>query len=276
MCRDRGRNAFRVMSVLFACMAFCGRSHAQTNASEKGPDPFALGRAALAKSDFADAQSFFTQYLQGDPHNAEALFLEGNAELGLKNYPAAKTRYEEAIAARPDLWAAHNNLVIVYAKQGDWKDFDAERATIAAAHAAHKPGIPENSSAVIDVLDVNGTKYLVRAYDPPEGHFHTRYNFYHLGADGRPDGWISCESDDIDQVSFAKAHPQEAAAGKRSYSLDSYSAIATLPNGQRTQTHGTIKFYPDGEPTYEKVRADVVRVLEGRAAPMSSTTTTQK
>ena len=65
----------------------------------------------------------------------------------------------------------------------------------------------------------------------------------------------------IDQVGFAKQHPDLAAQGKRSFSLDSYNAPTTLPDGKQTRTEALIKFYWDGEPTYETVRADVLKSL---------------
>jgi hypothetical protein len=63
---------------------------------------------------------------------------------------------------------------------------------------------------------------------------------------------MDVESDEADQAAFAKAHPDKAAKGERSYFLDSHLAPCS---------QALTAFYPDGEPTYEKVRADVVRAL---------------
>ena len=64
-----------------------------------------------------------------------------------------------------------------------------------------------------------------------------------------------------------------AATGERSFSLDSYSALKPNADGRGyTQTHSTIKFYPDGEPTYETVRSDVMKALEHPSGGISSTT----
>lgn len=236
------------------------------------PDPLQVGKAALARSDFADAKAFFTQYLEEDPNNPEALLGEGNAELGLKNYDAAKARYQQGIAVKPTLWAAHENMLIVYAALGDWKAFDTERAAIATARAAHAPGLPPEMGFTIDLLEVNGKRFIVREFDPPLGTFHVRYSFVHFGPDHKPQTWLSCESDDADQAAFAKAHPKEAAEGKRSYSLDGYSAVTTTADGKREQTRATLKLYPDAEPRYETVREDVLSILHGNPAPLSSTT----
>ncbi len=71
------------------------------------------------------------------------------------------------------------------------------------------------------------------------------------------------ESDDIDQVEFKKRHPEDAAAGKRSFSMDGYF---------EPRTHATLKFYPDGEPSYREARADVTADLKGKLGAITSTT----
>jgi hypothetical protein len=63
---------------------------------------------------------------------------------------------------------------------------------------------------------------------------------------------IDLESGDVDQPAFAKAHPDKAANGERSYMLDTYASPCV---------QGLVEFYPDGEPTYEQVRAAVIKAL---------------
>lgn len=249
----------------------------QATVQAPGADPLAVGKQALGHNDYKAAQEFFANYLKDNPENDEAIFLAGNSALGLKQYDDAASYYQKLIAKQPTMWPAHKNLVIVYAAQNKWTDFDRERKLMQDARAQGSPELSAKDADVIDILYVGDERYIVRAYSELVGHFHVRYNFTHFSEDGKPDFWISCESDDIDQISFAKAHPKGAAAGQRSFSLDSYTPMVPNPNGQgMTQTHGTIKFYPDGEPTYESVRADVIKVLEHKSSPMSTTTGTVK
>jgi hypothetical protein len=65
------------------------------------------------------------------------------------------------------------------------------------------------------------------------------------------------ESDDVDQASWAKAHASLAAAGERAYSLDGYGA----------GTHRTFRNY-SGKPSYDQVKADVVKVLNSPESPL--------
>lgn len=237
------------------------------------PDPLRVGKQALSRGDYSTAQTFFAEYLKDNSNDVGALFFAGNAALGLQQYDAAAQYFQEAIKVKPSLWPAHKNLVIVYAAQEKWSEFDQERKLLQDARASGAAGLNPADSDVIDVIHIGAERYIVRSYAQPVGRFHTRYNFTHFGPDGKLDSWISCESDDVDQVFFAKAHPKEAAAGLRSFSLDSYTAMKPTADGKGyTQTQALIKFYPDGEPTYETVRADVLNVLEHKTGSLASTT----
>lgn len=261
-------------SLLVLLLVLCGASvdgFAQQQPSA-GTDPMMVGKQAVQHEDWPSAQKFFEAYLHDYPDSLEAQYYLGFALFGEKQYPQAEQVFNKMIGANPKLWSAHISLAEIYAAEGRWPDFDRERQTVRTARHNSEPGISKNGSDVIDVLYVGGERYIVREFDPLVGRFHTRYNFSHVDKSGKPDYWIACESDDVDQSSFAQKHPQEAAAGARSFSLDSYSQTLNAQGQLASQTHGTLKFYSDGEPTYETVRADVLSRLEHRSAPMSTTT----
>lgn len=251
-----------------------------TAASSQAPlqatavDPLDTGKQAFHRGDYVAAQKFFTAYLRDNPSNLDALLLAGSAFFELKQYEDAAQSFLAAIKLQPSFWAVHKNLVIVYAAQGKWTEFDRERAVLKAARESGASGLSTKDADAIDVLYVGPEQYRVLNYAELAGRFKMRYNFVHFGSDRKPDNWIVCESDDVDLTSFAKAHPQEAASGQRSFSLDTNSAPKPTADGKGfTRTHATIKFYPDGEPTYETVRSDVLNLLEHKLSPMSSTTT---
>jgi hypothetical protein len=242
--------------------------------SQTASDPMAIGKQALTRNDFKTAQTFFVTYLHDNPGSTEALFLAGNAALGLKQYDEAIRDYQSAIAKQPTLWPAHKNLVITYAITAKWQEFDQQRKLIQDARTKGTPGLSPQDSDVIDILDVGSERYIAHANASLTGRYKTRYFFTHFNKDGKLDLWITCESDDSDQILFATDHPKEAAAGLRSFSLDSYTGPVATSDGTTTQTHSTLKFYPDSEPTYETVRNDVLAFLEHKLDPMSTTTTT--
>lgn len=266
-----------VVGITALPAAALAQTESATPATQQAlPDPLEAGKQALIKGDYTTAHQFFTAYVKDNPNSADALYLSGNASLGLKQYDDAAQSYTAAIKRQPSFWAAHKNLVIVYAAQEKWTEFDRERALVQEARTNGEPGLSNQDVDVIDVLYVGSERYIVRSFTELNGRFKARYNIAHFGPNGKADYWILCESDDIDQVSFAKAHPKEAAAGQRSFSLDSYTAPTPTADGKSyTQTHGTIKFYSDGEPSYETVRADVLQVLQHQVAPVSSTTSSK-
>ena len=237
----------------------------------RASDPLAVGKSAMAHRQFAAAHSFFAEYVAANPGDMEGMFYLASSDLELRNYPAAIKECQAVIATKPNTWGAHQGLAFAYAQTGDWAAFDKERAFLKAARDRGAPGLAIESPDVIDRLTASDDTYTVFAFYKLNGHFHTRYFFIHFAPDGSHDKWFACESDDVDQANFAKQHPAEAAKGERSFSLDSYS-VKILPSGQKSQTQGLIKFYWEGEPSYETVRADVLKALEGKSAPMSSTT----
>jgi tetratricopeptide (TPR) repeat protein len=255
------------LALLVGCCVGVGESQQSGDAPlQSGPNPIAVGLAAMQKGDYASAKAFFAQYVSGNPDDVEARMYLGGAEMGLKDFPAAIKDLQAVIAAKPDTWTAHTNLVLAYAKTLDWTDFDKERALIKAARDNNAPGLDKQKGDVIDELQVSAKTYSVRSFFLNFWRFQTRYVFLHFGDDGKLTDYIQCESDDADQGFFKQAHPKEAAAGARSFSLDSYTV------GDKGMTQGLIKFYNDGEPTYEVVRADALKVLMGKATPAASTT----
>jgi tetratricopeptide (TPR) repeat protein len=242
--------------ALVLCFGGPHSAFSQT-APQPSTDPLAAGKQALQHEQWDAAHTFFTGYLHDNPGNAEAEFDLGFASFGMKHYDEAESLFKEIIAQHPKTWAAHSNLAEVYAAEKKWPEFNQERTLLHDAKENREPGTDRIGNDVIELLFVGDERWIVREYYPLSGRFHTRYNFTHFGNDGKLDRYISCESDDVDQAAYAKRHPKKAAAGERSFSLDGYTS----------NTHSTILFYSEGEPPYERVRADVLRVLTGKEQP---------
>ena len=101
---------------------------------------------------------------------------------------------------------------------------------------------------MIDVLYVDGERYIVREFHLLDGRVHTRYRFMHFDGQGKMDFWFACESDDIDQICFAK-QIRVLRLKVNAASRSSYNASTTSPDGKQTRTEGLIKFYWDGVPS---------------------------
>jgi len=259
-----------VLFLWLGCLPMAAQVKApDLSPGQQGPgsgDPLALGKKAMDKGDVKGGEAFFSNFVKENPDSAEAWFYLGGCEIGLKNFDAAIADFQKVLALKPDAWVAHNNLSLIYAEKGDWAAFDKERAIMKDARDKNLPGVDKTSGDTIDEFSVNGEDYEVRYFYTLHGGYQVRYLILHFGKDGKADHWIEIESLDVDQATYKQAHPKETAAGGRVYTMDTMQA-----NGNQ----GLIKFY-EGEPTYETVRTDAMKVLQGQSKPSATTTMPKK
>ncbi|MGA7156924.1 MAG: hypothetical protein WBY53_08770 [Acidobacteriaceae bacterium] len=245
------------------CLAVTAPLAAQTTSQRTVPPQIAAARAALTAKQYQHAEELFTDFARSHPNNIDAEEGIGDAELGLHEYEAAELQYRSVVSAQPEFWIAHKNLVIVEAKLGRWGEFDRERALLRFARERGAPGISTRESDIIDDFNVNGQHWIVREYYEPVGRSLTRYNFEDFGPDGRVREYISLES--AEAARRALARNPNIVIGAESAKLPSIKDFAL--NYYTGRSHGTIKLYPNGEPTYERVRAEVIRWLKTHPAP---------
>ena len=248
------RNSLLVAAVL---LAFGELLSAQSPV----PPELLAARKALAAKQYQRAKGLFTAYVQVHPGNLDGEEGVGDAELGLHEYEAAELEYRSVVAAQPEFWLAHKNLVIVEAALGRWDEFDRERAVLRGARQRGAPGISARESDVIDSFDVRGEHWIVREYYEPVGRSLTRYNFEYFGPDGRAREYVSLESAEAAQkvlipggdvrIGDDQSSAQSGVQTIKDFTLNFYTG----------KSHGTITSYPRGEPSYERVRADLLRWL---------------
>ena len=221
-----------------------------------GQSQIVAGKHALAAKQFAQAKTIFTTELKLHPENIEAKLGLADSELGLQQYEAAELEYRQIVAAQPELWQAHKNLVIVEAALGRWEEFDRERTILRMARQRNAPGISARESDVIDSFTLHGERWIVREYFEPVGRSQTRYNFEHFAPNGHAAEYISLES-----AEAAKSVTPGGAVAIGDQSRQPTPSTAFALNWYTGKAHGTIQQYPKAEPTYERVRADVSRWL---------------
>lgn len=228
------------------------------------PPEILAGRKALEAKNYQHAEEIFSAYVKDHLGNIDGEEGIGDAELGLHEYEAAELQYRAVVAAQPEFWLAHKNLVIVEAALGRWGEFDRERAFLRGARERGAPGISTRESDVIDSLEVHGEHWIVREYYEPAGRSLTRYNFENFGSDGRVHEYISLESAEAARRALARnpnvligVNPSNEVVIK-DFALNYYTG----------KSHGTIKLYPKGEPSYEHVRGDLIRWLQRPRPPM--------
>ncbi len=222
------------------------------------PREMTAARRALAAKQFVEAKGMFAAYARQHPDDMEAEMGVGDAELALREYEVAEATYRRVTAARPEMWRAHKNLVIVEAALGRWEDFERERAVLRLARQRGAPGITARESDVIDSFDVTtraGARehWIVREYYEPVGRSLTRYNFELFGSDGRVKAYVSLES--------GEAAARALAGGDVVVGVDAPVVAVKdwVLNFYTGAAHGTVARYPAGEPAYQTVRRDVMR-----------------
>ena len=227
------------------------------------PPELRRGRELLQGKQFAQAKTLFSAYLRAHPAEVQAELGLGDAELGLREYETAELHYRAVVAKQPELWQAHKNLVVVEAELGRWDDFDGERKILQLARERGAPGISTRESDVIDSFTVNGERWVVRAYFEPVGRSEALYNFERFSPAGRVEGYISLENAAAAQAALT---PGDVRIGSAEATAPASKTLAL--NWYTGAAHGTIERYGMVDPSYEKVRADVMRWLRGRPAQM--------
>ena len=237
------------------------------------PDPLEAGKQAVSKGDYGTAQQLITAYVKDNPNNADARYLAGNASLGLKQYDDAAQSYLAAIKLQPSLWAAHKNLVIAYAAQEKWSDFDREREVIQKARTSGAAGLSNRDADVIDVLYVGTERYIVRSFAELNGRFKARYNIAHFPRTAnRISGSFASPTTSIRLVSRKRTQR------KRRPDSAAFRSIPTRPRRPQPTGKATRRrmapssFIRTVNPSYETVRTDILLVLQHKVAHMSSTT----
>jgi hypothetical protein len=217
---------------------------------------------------YADALAGYKLLLNQLPGDAVLSKFASEAALNIGDTGFALKAMKSYAQADSDDWQAVALLTRACAESGD---ASCRNAGIAHMLDLHGRGItPQGMQQyVVEHLKVGGNMLVIRASLEPWGY----YKVYDLGqvmdSDGKIFLRVTLESNDSDQGVFAKDHPKEAANGLRGFSLDAYRETGLNSNGQHTQTHYTYKFFV-GQPPYETVREEFVKIVNGESIPLSS------
>jgi tetratricopeptide (TPR) repeat protein len=166
------------------------------------------------------------------------------------------------VARIPCTGGERATLMDIFIKLKRWQDFEAARLDTRKAALAGDACLSITDGFLIEPsLDTGHEFVKVIEFPAPHGEYHTRDRILLYQRKDSCSGftpYIDLESDDADQAAFVAAHPDKAAGGDRSYSLDYYPA----PDSQ-----ALLKFYKDGEPSYETLRADIMRIVAKLPSP---------
>lgn len=206
----------------------------------------APGNEAMKKRDYAGALKDYREVVAEYPRDSRVLLIAGNAAWAAGNLEEAADYYRKSLKCPGDHpWGSRLSLLQVNAALGKWDDFAQERIAIEGAATGGDPqlqGVLKNGF-LLERLAVGSQHVEAIDYPEPDHADGVRYRF-RLG--GQPIS-ASIFVPHIDLV--------EPPGKAQEFVLEQYS-------GPQEQT--LIRSYAGGEPAYQDIRAEVLRLLEGQ------------
>jgi len=268
-------NQSTAVSGLSLFLVLAGGAAAQTASA---PEPQAVptsvagnptlsqGLAALKAEQPRQALTDFQQILKTDPNNTAANLLASTAAVELFQGQLAVQYGQKAQQLEPGNWKIHTTLVAAYAGAGMRQQRDHERALLRQMHRTGPPDAREATGFLLEMFPVGADRVDAIEYFEPVGKFHTYYRFLVRRPDGRRVWEVDIQSNDFDEKSWAEAHPEEVAAGKRQFQITGH--------GEDENSVDYRMF--SGEPNYDDIRVMVVEILRTRAIPGTQAAATGK
>jgi tetratricopeptide (TPR) repeat protein len=215
------------------------------------------GIALLKQHQPQQALEAFKRVVSAEPENEAANLLAASAALATYQGETAVTFAEKAKQLAPEDWRVNTTLVAAYAIAGHKQQRDAERVLLRKLH--EDPQAVEATKAngfLLEMFPVGSRRIDAIEYFRPLGKFHIYYRFVVRDSSGKRVWEFALQSDDLNQISWAKAHPQEAAAGKRQFSLQ----------GEGGGQQADYRMF-SGDADYDQVRAEVARIVQEQKGP---------
>ena len=139
---------------------------------------------------------------------------------------------------------------------------DQEREILRKLHDdPNAPDAMQTKGFLLEMFPVKQYRVEAVEYFRPVGKLHIYYRFVIRNGAGKRVWQMDVESNDFDQNSWAKAHPDEAAAGKRQFQLV----------GEDRDRHMDYHMF-SGTLDYDMIRAQVVGVIQEQTAPFPGET----
>jgi hypothetical protein len=232
----------------------------RTAAQTATADYAATREIALAPSlqfahdnNYAAALSAVRPILAAYPHDLRVLFFSADVARINGHFDEALDLVNQCLALKlVSPGGVRLGLVRTYADMGRWTDFNRERATVRQLALDGDRTLSVDQGYVIEDYRGNGQHIQVKEYPSNDPAAITRFRFELISSFQSAAHFIpsfDLEANPVDLPNFAREYPQKAAAHLRPYALASY------PD---SHSRAFLKFYTNGEPAYQDVRADVM------------------
>ena len=231
---------------------------------------FQEGNALMEQRKFAEALARYREGLQHFPSDPALLYNASTAAIIVGDFQTAAPYLKQLVGLYPEEWQSRAKLIQTYQALGDLKARDTHRALLFDLRkrgGGEDKERPEMSLARQEVycrerLEVAGKKVMVFEHFELKGPRALRYAFVVLDEAGERESYrISLGSYDATNGLWAELNKEKARQG-RLFHLDGYF---------RDGSHATYGMYHP-EPSYDEVRAVVIKILEGQKNPVSTST----
>lgn len=256
--------SFVVASIMVAAFSFSAfAQELSPEETAKVEKAFEEGNKLMGQRKHAEALTHYKQALAIIPKNPALLFNGGMAAFAGKDFNTALDLWKQMKAVEPSDWHVRAKLIQAYQALGKTAERDAERALLFAMWKKGEPKeLQDQFHYCREQFEVNGKKVMAFEHFELTGNRALRYVFSILDATEQNEDWrISLGSYDITNNIWRETRNPKPKEGERLFHLDGYF------KGGGHATYGM--YFP--EPTYDETRGFVVKILEGKDKPMSST-----
>jgi tetratricopeptide (TPR) repeat protein len=226
-------------------------------------EAFDKANSFMEKENFSEALKFYKQALSILPNDPSLLYNGGMSAFQVKEMNTALDLWSRLKKVDAEDWMVRAKLIQTYQALDKIAERDRERTELFELRKSKK--VKELNEAVVycrEQFQVNGYKIMVLEHFELEGDRALRYAFMVSKPDKSEDDFkITLGSYDMTNAVWRETTKPAPKEGQRLFHIDGYYKWG----------HSTIGMYTP-EPSYEETRAIVVKVLEGKQKPVSSST----
>jgi tetratricopeptide (TPR) repeat protein len=248
-----------VMVLAISVAAFAQEPKLSPQQNTEVEIAFDTANKLLEKNKPGEALVHYKKALAILPKDPALLFNAGMAAFASKDFNTALDLWKQLKAVDPLDWHVRAKLIQAYQALGKNAERDAERTELFEMWKKGEPAeLKQEVEFCREQFEVKGVKVMAFEHFELKGERALRYVFSILDATGQAEDWrISLGSYNFTNNVWRETTKPTPKEGERLFHLDGYF------KGGSHATYGM--FAP--EPTYDEVRARVIKILEEKSKP---------